>query len=89
MWLVVLLKIIPGTSYNVVIVIDCFVMCYTLTVFFFFNSFSAPDHHEHICPPDDSTLQLLDPSHHITSQEMRGEGNFCSGDKAEDITQSM
>ncbi|KAK2886499.1 hypothetical protein Q8A73_020445 [Channa argus] len=49
---------------------------------------SDADHHEHLCTPDDSTLQLLDASYqHVSSLELGGEGNFSSGEKAEDITQ--
>ncbi|XP_026148398.1 brother of CDO isoform X1 [Mastacembelus armatus] len=51
-------------------------------------STSSPDHHEHTFCPDDSTLQLLDSSHHhVSSQELRGDGNFCDGDKPDSITQ--
>ncbi|XP_026148399.1 brother of CDO isoform X2 [Mastacembelus armatus] len=49
---------------------------------------TSPDHHEHTFCPDDSTLQLLDSSHHhVSSQELRGDGNFCDGDKPDSITQ--
>lgn len=59
---------------------------------FFLVFCSGSDHHEQsFCPPDDSTLQLLDSSHqHLSSQELGGDGDFCGGDKAEDgITHSM
>lgn len=48
-------------------------------------STSGSDLHEQsCCPPDDSTLQLLDSHQHLSSQELGGDGNFCGGDKAED-----
>ncbi|KAA8580758.1 hypothetical protein FQN60_013716 [Etheostoma spectabile] len=55
-----------------------------LPVYHYSNS--GPDHLEQsCCAPDDSTLQLLHSSHqHLGSQELRGDGNFWAGDKAED-----
>ncbi|XP_037312270.2 brother of CDO isoform X2 [Pungitius pungitius] len=49
-------------------------------------SSSGPGHREQsCCPPDDSTLELLDSSHqHLCCQEPGGDGNFFVGDEAED-----
>ncbi|XP_029002763.1 brother of CDO [Betta splendens] len=53
-------------------------------------STSGLEHHEHACSPDDSTLQLLDSSRHrVGSHELGGEGSFCCGDKAENITHNL
>lgn len=52
-------------------------------------SYSSAEHHEHTCPPDDSTLQLLDPSHHVSSQDLGEEGHFCHEKKSENVIQSM
>ncbi|KAM6908113.1 LOW QUALITY PROTEIN: brother of CDO [Lycodopsis pacificus] len=74
--------------------VDCDMECDTLLPQTMLNghlpvyhySTSGPDHHEQsCCPPDDSTLQLLDSSHqHLGSQDLGGDGNFSVGDKAED-----
>ncbi|KAL6097826.1 boc [Pungitius sinensis] len=50
-----------------------------------YSSSGPGDHEQSCCPPDDSTLELLDSSHqHLCSQEPGGDGNFFVGDEAED-----
>ncbi|KAG7225026.1 hypothetical protein INR49_014481 [Caranx melampygus] len=55
-----------------------------------YSTCGSGHHEQSCCSPDDSTLQLLNSSHHqhLSPQEPAGDGSFCGGDKVEeDVSQ--